>query len=122
MFPKIQDLEKISKRKFLKDKNLVKKTVKQKKIFENILNFYTKSLKEFNNLKDLYALASQEKDEETILDCDKKIEQILYDTKQNEINCFLSGENDDYNIYLEYMLAQVEQKVKIGLICFEECT
>ena len=43
---KIQDLEKISlKENFWKDKNLVKKTVKQKKIFENILNFYTKSLK-----------------------------------------------------------------------------
>jgi peptide chain release factor 2 len=80
---------------------LVKKTVKQKKIFEDILNSYTKSLKDFNNLKDLYILASQEKDEETIQDCEKKITEILLEIKKSEINCFLSGENDDYNIYLE---------------------
>ena len=75
---KIQELEKISlKENFWKDKKLVKKTVKQKKIFEDILNSYKKFSKDLNNLKDLYALASQEKDEETIQDCNKKTEQIL---------------------------------------------
>ena len=54
-----------------------------------------------SNLKDLYLLASQEKDEETINDCNKKIIQILQDIKKSEINCFLSGQNDDYDIYLE---------------------
>tara|TARA_B100001057_G_scaffold118090_1_gene116646 strand:- start:866 stop:1711 length:846 start_codon:yes stop_codon:yes gene_type:complete len=46
-------------------------------------------------------LASQEKDEETIQDCNKKIGQIFKEIKKSEINCFLSGENDDYDIYLE---------------------
>ena len=46
-------------------------------------------------------MASQEKDEETIQDCNKKIFQILQEIKKSEINCFLSGENDDYDIYLE---------------------
>ena len=54
-----------------------------------------------NNLKDLHSLASQEKDEDTIQDCIEKIQEILSDIKRSEINCFLSGENDDYNIYLE---------------------
>ena len=99
---KIKELEDISlKDNFWKDKNLVKKTVKQKKIFEDILNSYKKSYEDLNNLKDLYALASQEKDEETINDCINKVEQILFQIKRNEINCFLSGENDDYDIYLE---------------------
>ena len=49
----------------------------------------------------LYLLASQEKDEETINDCNKKIIQIFQDIKKSEINCFLSGQNDDYDIYLE---------------------
>ena len=89
------------KENFWKNKDLVKKTVKQKKIFEDILNSYKKSNNDLNNLKDLYILASQEKDEETIQDCTKKIIQILQDIKKNEINCFLSGENDDYDIYLE---------------------
>ena len=49
----------------------------------------------------MHLLASEEKDEETINDCNKKIFQILQEIKKNEINCFLSGQNDDYNIYLE---------------------
>ena len=99
---KLIELEQISlKEDFWKNKNLVKKTVKQKKKFENILNSYFKSLKDFENLKDLYALASQENDEDTILDCEKKIEQIFQEIKKNEIDCFLSGDNDDYDVYLE---------------------
>tara|TARA_B100000886_G_scaffold305763_1_gene237715 strand:+ start:5522 stop:6376 length:855 start_codon:yes stop_codon:yes gene_type:complete len=49
----------------------------------------------------LYSLAFQEKDEDTIQDCIKKIGQILKDIKKNETNCFLSSENDDYDVYLE---------------------
>ncbi len=49
----------------------------------------------------MYALASQEKDEDTIQDCEKKINEILIETRKCETNCFLSGENDDYDIYLE---------------------
>ena len=54
-----------------------------------------------NNLKDLFELASQEKDDDTIQDCNKKLKQILSDIKKSEVSCFLSGENDDYDIYLE---------------------
>ena len=43
----------------------------------------------------------QEKDEEITQECGVKIEQVLKDIKKIEINCFLSGENDDYDIYLE---------------------
>ena len=86
---------------FWKNKDLVKKTVKQKKNFEDILISYKKSLNDINNIKDLFDLATQEKDDQTINDCNLKIEQILKEIKKNEINCFLSGENDDYNIYLE---------------------
>ena len=49
----------------------------------------------------MYSLAHQEKDEETLNDCYERIEQISQNIKKNEINCFLSGENDDYDIYLE---------------------
>ena len=103
---KLEDLEKtLQKENFWKDKDLVKKTVKQKKIFEEILNSYKKFLKDLYNLKDLHLLASQEKDEETIQDCNKKILQILQEIKKSEINCFLSGENDDYDIYLEIRIS-----------------
>ena len=53
------------------------------------------------DIKDLFNLATQENNEEIIQDCNIKIEQILKKIKKNEITCFLSGENDDFNIYLE---------------------
>ena len=75
-----------------------------------------------NLIKDLYNLASQEKDEDTIKDCIHKIGQILAEIKQSEVNCFLSGENDNYDIYLEIHAEQEEPKAKTGLICYAECT
>tara|TARA_B100000963_G_scaffold353084_1_gene367242 strand:+ start:5544 stop:6413 length:870 start_codon:yes stop_codon:yes gene_type:complete len=54
-----------------------------------------------NNTKDLFDLGSMEKDEDILKDCNEKILKILSEIKNNEINCFLSGENDDFNIYLE---------------------
>ena len=53
------------------------------------------------NIKDLFDLASHEKDEDTINDCIQKISKILLEIRSNENNCFLSGENDNYDIYLE---------------------
>ncbi len=46
-------------------------------------------------------MAYEEKDEETLLDCDNKIKKLFKDLKQTEVNCFLSGENDKLDIYLE---------------------
>ncbi len=49
----------------------------------------------------MYNLASQEKDDEIVNDCISKILFIFQEIKKKEISCFLSGENDDLNIYLE---------------------
>ena len=65
------------------------------------MNSYKSAFQEINNLKDLYNLASEEKNDEILLDCDNKINQLLRACKKIEISCFLSGENDDFNIYLE---------------------
>ncbi len=43
----------------------------------------------------------EEKNDEILKDCEKKINLIFNDLKKNEINCFLSGENDGLDIYLE---------------------
>ena len=52
-------------------------------------------------MKELYELAISEKNEEIIEDCNIKIISIQKDLKKNEVNCFLSGEKDELNIYLE---------------------
>jgi len=99
---KLQDIEKtLLNQNFWKDKAKVKKTVKEKKTYEDILNSYQSFFHEINNLKDLYNLALEEKNDEILQDCDVKINQLLKTSKKIEINCFLSGENDDFDIYLE---------------------
>ena len=87
---KLKDLEKtLAQENFWKDKNLVKKTVKQKKKFEENLKSYQKSLSDINNLKDLYSLASYEKNSEIIDDCNTQINEIQKSIKDNEIKCFI---------------------------------
>ena len=54
-----------------------------------------------NNLKDLNKLALDENDSATLNDCSKKIFDTLQEIKKFEIKCFLSGENDNLDIYIE---------------------
>ncbi len=86
---------------FWKNNSQAKKIIKEKTNFENILNSYQNSLNEINDLKDLHNLALEEKNDDILQDCDKKIVQLLNVVKKEETNCFLSGENDDFDIYLE---------------------
>jgi len=53
------------------------------------------------NLKDIYDLAKEELDKEIISDCSEKIKEIGKKIKKTEVSCFLSGENDSLDIYLE---------------------
>ena len=99
---KLEEIEKtLLGKNFWKDKTKVKKTVKEKKIYENILNSYKELSEEIINIKDLYNLALEEKNDETLSDCDITINQLLKKIKEIETKCFLSGENDNLNIYLE---------------------
>ena len=62
---------------------------------------FNDSKKELQNLKDIYNLAKEESDEEIISDCADKVEEIEKKIKKTEVSCFLSGENDSLDIYLE---------------------
>ena len=86
---------------FWKDNNKVKKVVKKKKNYETIIELFYTSKKELENLKDIYKLAKEESDEEIISDCLDGIKEIDKKIKKTQINCFLSGENDSLDIYLE---------------------
>ena len=99
---KLKQIEEIvNKEDFWQNQKLAKKTIKQKNNYEEILKSFDNSLSEINNLKDLFSLASKEKNEEIIEDCFNKIIEIHENIKKSEVKCFLSGENDDLNIYLE---------------------
>ncbi len=49
----------------------------------------------------MFNLASQENNSEILEDCNSRIDEIYTLIKKSEIKCFLSGENDDLDIYLE---------------------
>ena len=66
-----------------------------------MVELFASTQNELENLKDIYNLAAEESNEEIILDCVEKIKEINNKIKKNEINCFLSAENDSLDIYLE---------------------
>ena len=49
----------------------------------------------------MFDLASKEENQEILDECSSKIDEIFEILKKSEVDCFLSGENDDLNIYLE---------------------
>ena len=99
---KLQELIKTSNTSdFWKDQKKVKKTIKEKNFFEKILLSYKESIKDLKNLEEIYSLGYEEKDDEIIQDCESKIDELKKKVKKSEINCFLSGENDNLNMYLE---------------------
>ena len=99
---KINSLAKVVQEdSFWKDNIKAKKIIKEKKYFEEIYNSFINSKNEIYNLKDLHNLGLKEKDAEVVNDCEEKINQIYFNLKKTEIRCFLSGENDSLDIYLE---------------------
>ena len=66
-------LEKISSSQdFYKDQKKVKKIVKEKKFYEEIISSQKSSSQEIDNIIELYQLGNEENDQEVIDDCEKK--------------------------------------------------
>ena len=90
-----------SKENFWKDQKKVKNVLKEKKFFDYLISSYQNLEKDIKNIEDLHSLGNEEQNEEIIKDCDLKIEEIYNDVKKLEVSCFLSGDNDSLDIYLE---------------------
>ena len=79
---------------FWKDKAKSKIVIKEKKLFEDLVNSYEQSLKKLKDLDELYDLAFEENNlniKDEILSNTKDLREIV---KENEIKCFLSKEAD----------------------------
>ena len=87
--------------KFWKDKQLAQKILKEKKFLTNIIESYDFLDNEINNIEELFELASKENDITVLKDCTKKFESLLKQIKKIEVSCFLSGENDHLDTYIE---------------------
>jgi len=99
---KIQTFDKkIAENNFWKDKLSAQKILKEKKFIENIFNNFNSTVNELENLEELLKLASKENDTTVIKDCGEKVNLLHNQIKKTEIECFLSGENDHLDTYLE---------------------
>ena len=99
---KIQAFDKkITESNFWTDKLSAQKILKEKKLLENIFNNFNFSVNELENLEELLELASKENDSVVLKDCREKLNLLHNQIKKTEVECFLSGENDHLDTYLE---------------------
>ena len=86
---------------FWQDKNNSKKVIKEKKLFEDLLNTYKVSIKKLSDLDDLKELALEEKNESVQKEILINIKELRSLVKKNEVKCFLSNEADSLECYIE---------------------
>ena len=92
---------KIVQENFWKEKLSAQRILKEKKFLENIFDNFNSTVNELENFEQLLELASKENDLAVIKDCEKKINLLLNQIKKTEVSCFLAGENDHLDTYLE---------------------
>ena len=86
---------------FWQDKLKSQKIIKEKKLYEELVNSYNESIKGLEDLDQLNELAIEEKNiniQNEILGNIKNLREIV---KKNEIKCFLSNEADSLDCYVE---------------------
>ena len=86
---------------FWQDKLRSQKIIKEKKLYEELVNSYNESIKSLEDLDQLNELAIEEKNiniQNEILENIKNLRDIV---KKNEIKCFLSNEADSLDCYVE---------------------
>ena len=86
---------------FWQNKSISQKIIKQKKLYEDLINSYDNSSKSLIELNELNDLATEEKNQEIINEVLKSIIKLKTTTKKNETKCFLSNETDSLDCYIE---------------------
>ena len=86
---------------FWQDKSNSQKVIKEKKLHEDLINSYKKSIQELDEIKDLYDLANEENNQIVLNETLKKLKDLKSRIKKNETKCFLSNENDALDCYVE---------------------
>ena len=86
---------------FWQDKIKSKKILKEKKLFEDLINFHNASVKELNDLNELHQLATEENNTNIQNEILQNIKELNTRAKKNEIRCFLSDEADSLDCYIE---------------------
>jgi len=86
---------------FWQDKSYSKKVVKEKKLYEDLINSFETSLNKLNDLDDLNQLAIDENNINIQNEIFENIKDLREIVKKNEIKCFLSNDSDSFDCYIE---------------------
>ena len=86
---------------FWHDKNKSKNIIKEKKLYEDLINSYFNSNEKLKDLNDLSELAIEENNQIVQKEILQNIKDLRIVVKKNEIKCFLSNEADSLDCYVE---------------------
>ena len=86
---------------FWQDKAFSKKIIKEKKLFEDLVNSFEESVIKLKDLDDLNLLAIEEKNQNIQNEIFESMKGLRLIAKKNEIKCFLSNEEDSLDCYIE---------------------
>tara|TARA_B100000003_G_C10919706_1_gene366755 strand:- start:998 stop:1978 length:981 start_codon:yes stop_codon:yes gene_type:complete len=86
---------------FWQNKTRSKNLVKEKKLFEDLINSYSDLNQKLKDLNDLYQLATDEENQEIKTEVINNIKKLSVTARKNEIKCFLSKETDSLDCYIE---------------------
>ncbi len=86
---------------FWHDKIESKKIVKEKKLFEDLINSLNETSNKIKDLDELNELAIQENNKEIQNEVFETIKTLRKVARKNEIRCFLSNEADSLDCYIE---------------------
>ena len=86
---------------FWQNKSNSQKIIKEKKLYEDLINSHDNSVKTLIELNDLNELALEEKNQSIINEVLKNIKNLKKLSKKNETKCFLSSETDSLDGYVE---------------------
>jgi len=86
---------------FWQNKAKAEKILKEKKIYEDLLNSHKSSQNQLTEIIDLHNLALEENNEDVLKDAENSFLKLYKTIKKNEVKCFLSHEADVLDTYLE---------------------
>ncbi|MDA7713656.1 peptide chain release factor 2 [Candidatus Pelagibacter sp.] len=86
---------------FWQNKSISQKIIKEKKLYEALINSYKNTSVSLTDLDELNNLAIEEKNQSIIKEVLESIIKLKKIAKQNETKCFLSNESDSLDCYVE---------------------
>ncbi len=89
------------KANFWQNKTHSKNIVKEKKLFEDLINSFNEISQKMTDLSELFELAIQENNAQIQNEIFSEIKNLRILARKNEIKCFLSNEADSLDCYIE---------------------